>query len=143
MTTTMCELGPAESFSYSTSEPYEPYPIVKVKMFRRELERPLRVEAYVDTGFDGALILSRAVGEIVRERCREADGFEEIDAAGIGIPCDVYELDVSIRDGWFHVRAHLPQAGDLGNILGRILLNRCLLCFRGSDRKLYLANRIP
>ncbi|MEM1570292.1 MAG: hypothetical protein QXL27_04520 [Candidatus Bathyarchaeia archaeon] len=112
--------------------------MIPIYLYRRELEKVISVDALVDTGFDGALILSRPLGYYISKHV-EPEGFEELDAAGIGIPCDVYVLNVQIGKRWFKVKSHLPRAGDLGTIVGRILLNRIHLCLRGPESMLYLA----
>lgn len=124
---------------YRKAGPLEPYPVLRLKVSRSGLERPFRIEALVDTGFDGALIISRRVGMLLKERQENPDGLEEIDAGGIGIPCDLYHLEIFLGGRWFRVKAHLPQAGDFGNIVGRILLNRIRLCLRGPELFLNVA----
>lgn len=135
-----CGLRLAEGFEYLKERGVEPYPVIMVQIYRRELGEAVSTEALVDTGFDGALILSRPLGCYISGRVKP-DGFEELDAAGIGIPCDVYVLNVHIGGRWFRVKSHLPRAGDLGTIVGRILLNRLYLCFRGPEYRLHIAER--
>lgn len=69
----------------------------------------------------------------------EPDGTAELDAAGLGIPCDIYVVEVFLAHRWFKVEAHAPQFVDLGTVVGRRILNRVILCLRGKETKLYLA----
>lgn len=133
-----CTLRLAGGRGYLEEGGVEPYPVIGIRIYRRELERVVATDALVDTGFDGALVLSRPLGEYISRRV-EPDGLEELDAAGIGIPCDVYVVEVGIGGRWFRVRGHLPRAGDFGTLVGRVLLNRLNICLRGPGRKLYLA----
>lgn len=113
-----CALNLSESHRYSRTRAVEQYPVLELKIHRREFQGPILVEALLDTGFDDALILSRALGSVLRERVRVADGYAEIDVAGIGIPCDIYHLDASLAGRWFRVNSYLPHMGDLGTIVG-------------------------
>ena len=133
-----CNLELFEGRVYSREAGVEPYPAIKIEIYRGGLEKTIRTEALVDTGFDGALILSRSLGNFIAEFVKP-DGSEELDAAGLGIPCDVYVVDVFVARRCFRVRAHAPQVVDLGTIIGRRILNRIDLCLRGREGKLYLA----
>ena len=133
-----CRLFLTEEHHYGKEVNVEPYPKILVGFHRPELEGVLRVEALLDTGFDGALILSRTLCNFLSERVSRPDGFEELDAAGIGIPCNLYEANIQLAKRWFRVRAHAPQLGDLGTILGRVLMNRVTFCLRGASSKLHL-----
>ena len=84
-------------------------------------------------------MLSRSLSDFILDRVVKAEGFEELDAAGIGIPCDTSILQIYVGGGWFKVRAHLPRMGDLGTILGRRVLNKLTLCLRGSQGRILLA----
>jgi len=137
-----CTLELADEYEYLKEDYVEPYPVVSIRLHRRELKGVIAVNALVDTGFDGALILSRSLGDYI-SRYVEPDGFEELDAAWIGIPCDVYVVNVQIDGRWFRVKSYLPRAGDLGTIVGRILLNKVYICLRGPERKLYFAKTPP
>ena len=133
-----CHLELVEKSAYCREAGVEPYPVIKIEIYRRGLEKTVRTEALVDTGFDGALVLSRSLGSFIAEFV-EPDGSEELDAAGLGIPCDVYVVDVFVARKCFRVKAHAPQFVDLGTIIGRRVLNRIDLCLRGKEGKLYLA----
>ncbi|MHA1722846.1 MAG: hypothetical protein ACTSXW_07205 [Candidatus Baldrarchaeia archaeon] len=134
-----CKLELFEEHKYLEEFGVEPYPVVQVKIYRSELKYAINTQALVDTGFDEALILSRPLGDFITNYVEKPDGFEELDAAGLGIPCDTYILDIFIANRWFRVKAHLPQIGNLGTIIGRKILNKLYLCLRGKENKLYLA----
>lgn len=129
------------SHDYHAEAGFEPFPVLPIVIHREEFRSPLRVETLLDTGFDEALILSQTLGSFVRSVVETPDGYEELDAAGIAIPCDVYHLNVRVGTQWYRVKAYLPQLGDLGTILGRRLINRLYLCLRGHDGRLCLASR--
>ena len=112
---------------------------MQIKIYRDEFKYAINTQALVDTSFDETLILSRPLGDFITNYVEKPDGFEEIDAAGLGIPCDTYILDVFITNKWFRVKAYLPQIGNLGTIIGRKILNKLYLCLRGKENKLYLA----
>ncbi len=134
-----CELQILEKFNYYIEKGFEPYPVLPIKIFRRELVKVVDTAALVDTGFDGALIASRALGDYIYSKVERMDGAEEIDAAGIGIPCDFCIVDLQVGGKWFRVKMHVPRAGDLGTILGRVVLNRLNICLRGLKSELCLA----
>lgn len=133
-----CRLFLVEEHRYGKELNMEPYPKIPLGFNRPELDGIVRVEALLDTGFDGALILSRALCNFLSERVVRPDGFEELDAAGIGVPCNLYEANIQLAGRWFRVRAHAPQLGDLGTILGRVLINRTTFCLRGTSSKLHV-----
>jgi len=133
-----CRLFLMEGSRYGMEPNVEPYPKIQLGFHRPELDGVVRVEALLDTGFDGALILSRVLCKFLSEKAIRRDGFEELDAAGIGIPCDFYEANIQLAERWFRVKAHAPQLGDLGTILGRVLINRITFCLRGASSKLHV-----
>ena len=133
-----CRLFLIEEHRYGKEPSIEPYPKIPLGFHRPELDGVVRVEALLDTGFDGALILSRALCNYVSEKAIRPDGSEELDAAGIGIPCNFYEANIQLAERWFRVKAHAPQLGDLGTILGRVLINRITFCLRGASSKLHI-----
>jgi len=132
-----CRLSLIEEYRYGKEPGTEPYPKITLGFHRPELDGVVRIEALLDTGFDGALILSRALCNYVSEKAIRPDGSEELDAAGIGIPCNLYEANIQLAERWFRVKAHAPQLGDLGTILGRVLINRITFCLRGASSKLH------
>jgi len=134
-----CALKVEEEAKYLVEPGVEPYPILPIRIFREELEKTVSTDALMDTGFDGAIVLSRSLSDFILDRVVKAEGFEELDAAGIGIPCDTCILQIYVGGGWFKVRAHLPRMGDLGTILGRRVLNKLTLSLRGSQGRILLA----
>jgi len=134
-----CALSVEEEDKYLVEPGVEPYPILPIRIFREKLGKMILTDALMDTGFDGALVLSRSLSDFILDRVVKVDGFEEIDAAGIGIPCDTCILQVSVGGRWFKVQAHMPRMGDLGTILGRRVLNRLTICLRGSQGRVFLA----
>ena len=135
-----CTLDISESYGYHKEAGYEPFPALPIVIHREELRGSVRVKALLDTGFDGALIISRSLGAFIREAVKASDGLEELDAAGIAIPCDVYHINVRVKGKWFRVKALLPQLGDLGTIMGRRIINRLCVCLRGYEERLFLAS---
>jgi len=134
-----CALKIEEEARYLVEPGVEPYPVLPIKIFMEELKKIISTDALMDTGFDGAIVLSRSLGDFILDRVVRVEGFEELDAAGISIPCDTCILHVYVGGRWFKVRAHIPRMGDLGTILGRRVLNRLILCLRGPQRRVFLA----
>ncbi|MFQ6077431.1 MAG: hypothetical protein ACE5Z5_15100 [Candidatus Bathyarchaeia archaeon] len=134
-----CALKVEEEAKYLVEPGVEPYPILPIRIFREELKKTISTDTLMDTGFDGAIILSRSLCDFILDRGVKADGFEELDAAGIGIPCDTCILHVYVGGRWFKAKAHMPRMGDLGTILGRRILNRLTLCLRGPRGRVFLA----
>jgi hypothetical protein len=83
-----CSLSVEEGARYLAELGVEPYPVLPIKVFREELGKTISTDTLLDTGFDGALVLSRSLSDFILDRVTKADGYEELDAAGIGIPCD-------------------------------------------------------
>lgn len=133
-----CELKLTEKHEYLETDTM-PLPSLPIKIFRGEMRNPIKVRALLDTGFDDALILSRTVGDFIQKTVREPDGYEELYSAGLGIPCDLYQLAVFVGGKWFKINAYLPRAGDLGTIIGRQLLNKLNICLRGRENTFFIA----
>jgi len=132
-----CALKVEEEAKYLVEFGVEPYPILPIRIFREELEKTISTATLTDTRLDGAIVLSRSLSDFILDRAVKAEGFEELDAAGIGIPCDTCILHLYVGGRCFKVRARMPRMGDLGTILGRRVLNRLTLCLRDRQGRIF------
>ena len=135
-----CDLNLKEKFEFVQSESSPPAPRIKVLLYHENLRESISTLATIDTGFDESLLLSRKLRDAIFKFAYPFD-HDSLDAGGMEIPCERYQLKVKITGKWFDTVGYAPVIGDFENLIGRALTNKFNICLRGPSSIVQLAEK--
>ncbi|MHA1578897.1 MAG: hypothetical protein ACTSUQ_04595 [Candidatus Freyarchaeota archaeon] len=136
-----CELTESESLEYATLQDAPEIPMLDVTITRPDMKESIRTKAVIDTGFDEAMLLSREVRDELVRRGITPDDYDSLDAGAYELPCEVYSLQVKVSDEWFRIRSYHPVVGEYETLVGRTLINKLIICLRGTEKRVVIAKK--
>lgn len=134
-----CHLMIKDEHPYEQIDDASKCPVLTTLIFRKGMERSVKTLAIVDTGFDGGLLVSRDVRDVIFAESGPPDTHESLSAGLVEIPCEAYTVSLRVLDRWFSVKAYAPIYNGFETLVGRLVLNRLNLCLRGPLAKACIA----
>ena len=129
-----CDLEVMAKFPYGETEQGQLAPVLPVLIHREGMERSISTEVLVDSGYDGGLVLSPEIRDILFA-FGDSDREDSLGAGDIEIPCDAFLLEVKILDEWYNLEGFAPKEEGYETILGREVLNNFVACLRGPQKE--------